>query len=318
MNFTVSEKLKGSCVLNTLGRAIWKGMSVSICGNKLYAPDIKLAIKRGILIPVEDEYSEEMANTSYDVVIVNKTDKLLVLDKMVLKPGGSKIVSKVIAGTIAIQSARKNGLINIISDELETKKSKKKTKKTKKKSKKKSKKKTKKKAKKKVVKTEEEENSAYVTPETGADREVKALAWNFRDKSIEEAQIAPKAAEMVVVDKETVEDIDFVDNPLEAQQVTPKKKTKKKASKKKAARKTIKKKGKATKKRKVKSIEPVGDKRLPKTQMDAAIELDSRGNPIDGANLLDHLIDSLAEPSDVPFVDQEQAQDRYIKRTDME
>ncbi len=314
MNFIVSEKLKGSCVLNTLARAIWKGMSVSICGNKLYAPDIKLAIKRGILIPVEDEYSEEMASTSYDVVIVNKTDKLLVLDEMVLKPGASKIVSKVIAGTVAIQSAKKNGFISIISDEKKTKKvkSKKKTKKTKKT-----------KIKKKIVEIEiEKEQPEYVTPKTGADKEVKALAWNFRDKIIEEAVVAPTCAEMVVVDKETAEDIDFVDNPLEAQQVIPEKKTKKttkkKASKRKADRKTIKKKGKVTKKRKVKSIEPVGDKKIPKTQMDAAIELDSRGNPIDGANLLDHLIDSLTEPLDVPFVDQEQAQDRYIKRTDMD
>jgi len=63
----------------------------------------------------------------------------------------------------------------------------------------------------------------------------------------------------------------------------------------------------------------VGDKRIPKNQMDAAVELDSRGRPLENASdALNHLIDSLTEPDEVSFVDDEQAQDRYENRTDMD
>ena len=63
----------------------------------------------------------------------------------------------------------------------------------------------------------------------------------------------------------------------------------------------------------------MGEKRLPKTAMDAAMDLDSRGNPIGEkpGDTLQHLIDSLNPPEDVSFSDDEQALDRYNKRTDM-
>ena len=69
----------------------------------------------------------------------------------------------------------------------------------------------------------------------------------------------------------------------------------------------------------VKVIEAVGDKKLPKTQADADIELDSRGNPLENASdTLNHLIDSLSSPEDLSFVDNEQNLDRYQKRDDMD
>ena len=47
MIFTVPKNFKGSFVLNTLNRALSKGMTVSISGNDLYASDIKMAISQG-------------------------------------------------------------------------------------------------------------------------------------------------------------------------------------------------------------------------------------------------------------------------------
>ena len=318
MIFTVPKNFKGSFVLNTLDRALSKGMTVSISGNKLYATDIKMAIAAGILVPVGDEYGEDKIGVSHDVVLVNKTSRVMVLGETVLNPNGSLLVSKDALGDTAIKAAIKNGLIGVISKDAPKKK-----KATKKAVKKKI---TKKKVVKKVVEEEvfDEDEEQFVH---GSERQVKAKVWNFREQESEEAQIVPQTPDMISVDEEEVEDIDFVDEPLEAQKVKAKKKkvTKKakkkavkKAKKKKAVKKTIKKKGKATKKRKVKALEPVGDKRIPKTQMDAAIELDSRGRPLGKASdTLNHLIDSI-DTSEVAFVDDEQAQARYNDRTDMD
>lgn len=329
MIFTVPEDFQGSCVLSTLNKALWKGMTVSISGPDLYAPDVKMAVKKGILVPMDEEYNSKQADLSSEAMVVNRTDKVLVLENIVLKPWASQMVSKRVTQSVAIISAEKNGFIHIISDETPMDKSKSAT--SKKSSKKKTQKKaikkktTKKKAKKGEV--EEIEPKAYTPPETGEDREVTPVVWNFRDKTTAPAQTVPKT-ETIEVDKEEIEDVQFVDEKVEAQQVFPEKKTKKKSKKKsakkktkkaKAPRKTIKKKGKATKKKKVKSVEPVGKKKLPKTQADAAIELDSRGRPIDKASdTLQHLIDSLEEVSDASFVDDEQAQKRYEDRTDMD
>jgi hypothetical protein len=319
MIFTVSESLKGSFVLNTLNRALSKGMTVSISGNDLYASDVKMAIASGFLISVGEEYGEDQIGVNHDVVIVNKTNRVIVLGETVLNPKGSLLVSKDILSNLAIRSAEKNGLIDIISKDAPKKKvSKKKV--TKKKA-------TKKKVvKKKVVEEEvfDEEKEQFIP---GAERPMKAKVWNFREQESEDALLVPVTPDIIQVDEPEVEEVEFVDEPLEAQKVNvkkkkvtkkAKKKTTKKAKNKKAVKKTIKKKGKATKKRKVKALEPVGDKRIPKTQMDAAIELDSRGRPIENASdALNHLIDSV-ESIDVSFVDDEQAQARYNDRSDMD
>lgn len=319
MIFTVSKSLKGSFVLNTLNRALSKGMTVSISGNDLYASDVKMAISAGFLISVGEEYGEDQIGVDHDVIIVNKTNRVIVLGETVLNPKGSLLVSKDILRNIAIRSAEKNGLIEIISKDAPKKKAVKK---------KASKKKV---TKKKATKKKEVEEEVFDAEQEqfipGAERQVKAKVWNFREQESEEASVVPLTPDMIQVDDTEEEETEFVDEPLEAQKVNvkkkkvtkkAKKKTIKKAKNKKAVKKTIKKKGKATKKRKVKALEPVGDKRIPKTQMDAAIELDSRGRPIENASdALNHLIDSV-ESIDVSFVDDEQAQVRYNDRSDMD
>jgi len=303
MNFIVPDDFEGSCVLNTLQVPLRAGSTISIYGNDLYAPDVKIAIKRGVLVPVGAEYDKEKAKLSNNAMVVNRTDRVLVLGEIILRPWASLLINKNTVMDAVMQSAEENGFIHIISDEksFESKKFKKETLK-KKATKKTAKKKT---AKKKVTKKKEE-----VIP--GGEREVKAKVWNFRDQESEEASVVPKTLEPIHVDEPEVEDIDFIDEPLEVQEVASKKKAKKKASskkkvkkasKKKASKTTIKK-GKATKKKKVKAL---------------AVELDSKGRPIENAeNALDHLIDSLTGPEDVSFVDDEQAKERYDNRSDME
>ena len=304
MIFTVPENFEGSLVLNTLKRALSKGMTVSISGNDLYANDIKIAIRQGVLVSVNGDYNEEMANISSEVVIVNMTDRVLILGEIVLNPNGSLSVSKDISETGPVHSAEKSKLIRIISD----------SKVVSKKDAKKSIAKNKAVIKKKVEEIEEEvfeEETQEDNITHGAEREVKAKVWNFREQDAEDAFVVPNAPDMLRVDEEEeIPDVDFVDEPeshpnvdfvdesVEVQKVSVKKVVKKKSvkkvTKKKEVKKTIKKKGKATKKKKVKAIEPVGDKKLPKTQMDADYELDSRGKPLGKASdALNSLIDSL-------------------------
>ena len=318
MIFAVPENFVGSFVLSTLERALSRGMTISITGNDLYAPDVKIAIQRGSLVPVGDDYTKEMSQLSHDIVIVNKTDRVMVLGDIVLKPHGALPISKKALENAAIQAAVRNNFAELISQDKP--------------------KKVKKQAPKEVIEEVEEveeveeevfdeENNEFIP---GADRVVKAKVWNFQEQESEEAQVVPTIANLIdVTEEEDPEDIDFVDEPKikvnpKAKKKIAKKKSKKKAVKKhvdkKAVKKTNKKKVSTVKKKKVKALEPVGEKRVPKTQMDAAIELDSRGRPLveGGSDALNHLIDAETGPEEISFVDGEQAQDRYDNRTDMD
>ena len=314
MIFKVSDDFKGSCVLPTLDRAIWAGVVLSISGNNLNAGDVQDAITKGILVSVDNKYKQE-DQKDHDVVIINNTNRLLTLNGRIWQAKGSLPVSKDEADDPVIKAAASNGFITIVSDEGDEKYIRRKN------SKKTTKKKTTKKkvvaknTKKKVVKVK----SDYVVPKTGADREVIPKAWNFRTGKIEDAQTIPKAEDPVIVDDSP--EIEFVDGKktTKKKKTSRKKTTKKKTSRKSASKKT-KKKVIGTKKRKVKVLEPVGEKRLPKTVADAAIELDSRGNPIGDkpSDTLKHLIDDLNAPEDVSFADDEQALHRYNDRTDID
>ena len=114
MIFTVPKNFKGSFVLNTLNRALSKGMTVSISGNDLYASDIKTAISLGILVPVGEDYGEDKIGVSHDVVIVNTTSRVMVLGETVLNPNGSLLVSKDVLGDTSIKTAIKNGFIKVV------------------------------------------------------------------------------------------------------------------------------------------------------------------------------------------------------------
>jgi len=162
MIFKVSKKLKGSCVLTTLNKAISAGMTISIEGNNLYAGDIKAAIREGVLISADKKYTQKVSKIKHDVVIVNQTEKVVVLDNFVLRPLASISISKSDQNSPSIQTAKDNGLIKIISDE-------------------------KVKVKKSSKKPIKEEKADYVVPKNGEDREVKPKAWDLRAQELKEA-----------------------------------------------------------------------------------------------------------------------------------
>ena len=295
MIFKVSEKIKGSCILPTLNRVISEGMELSITGNDLYQGDIKSAIKNGVLVPFKEKYTEEMSKTKPSVILTNKTDRVLILGDIVLKPKFSLSISKEKRNDLDILSAEKRGLIEIVSDE-------------------------KKVTKEKIKKVTKEKSSDYIVPESGEDRKVKPVVWDFREQEIKDAQVVPKAEDIVKIEDEDIK-IDFVDDEEkeEEEKKSTKKMTKKKTTTKKSVKKTTKKKETKAKSKKVKTVMPVGEKKELKTSMDAAIELDSRGNPLGNkpSDILQHLIDDINAPGDIDFADQEQAKERYNKRNDM-
>jgi len=318
MIFKVSEKYKGSCVLPTINKAIWANMIISITGNDLRASDIKDVVRKGILIPVDEDYDVNAIEMDHDVIVINNTDRVLVLGKTALRPNGSLPISKDDAKIPEIISAEKDGYITILSDEEPCKKKKETAKKLEKK------KDVEKKDEKKEVKVIDTLN--FVTPESGEDKNPVAVTWNPQTQTTEEAIKIPKSEDFINVGEEEKDDIDFIDEEdeieeeIEVKKAVKKKTTKKSAVKKKVVAKKTKKKETKAKSKKVTILKPVGEKRLPKTEIDAIMELDSRGNPLGdkASDTLKHLIDSIEIKEDISFVDDEQALNRYKKRNDMD
>ncbi|MHA1471002.1 MAG: hypothetical protein ACTSSP_10660 [Candidatus Asgardarchaeia archaeon] len=296
MIFKVPENFEGSCVLHTLKKALSAGMTVSICGNDLYAPDIRRAIEQGLLKSTDPNYKKKKASSR--VVIVNKTDQVLVLGDLVLRPRATLPVDRDKAESIPMQAAKKNNFINIIYD---------KTPSSKKKSSMKKKRKSPKSKKVEVVEIKDKK------VKSGEDIDVEPVVWDFKTKKTKKAQKVPKAPKLVKIDEEKEEkDVDFVDKKTKKKKS---KKKKKKTTRKKSQKKTSKKKDKHLKKKKVKTIHPVGEARPPLTAADAVIELDSRGNVKKKASdELQHMIDSLHVPGEVGFVDKEQEQERLREK----
>jgi len=284
MILRVPENFKGSFVLPTLGKAFWSNMQVVVSGNDLYAPDIKAAIKNKMLVPfIKGEY-DEYSDTNHEVLIVNRTDKKLILGKIVLNPGAALPVSREIVESAIIQGAESDDLISIVSDD----KSYKHTKLD------------------EVEEEEDEEDEEEEEVETIEpvenkleEQETTAQFWDIREKTLKEAERVNKVSEVVEVEEEP---------EVEENKKTKKKISKKKTSKKKKVAKN--KKGIENKKKNVKVIEPVGTIR---EKQNIAIELDSRGNPIEKpSDMLNHLIDEVA--GDISFVDKEQKKKQAEQR----
>jgi len=314
MILRVPENFKGSFVLPTLGKAFWSNMQVVVSGNDLYAPDIKAAIKNKMLVPfIKGEY-DEYSDTNHEVLIVNRTDKKLVLGKIVLNPGAALPVSREISESAIIQGAESDDLISIISDD----KSYKHTKLDKDED-------DEEEFEEEVEVDEEEEfEEEFEEEDEEVEEEVEdkvevekkvetiepvedkleeqetvAQFWDIREKTLKEAERVNKVSEVVEVEEEP---------EVEEPEVKENKKTKKKTSKKKKVAKN--KKGIENKKKNVKVIEPVGTIR---EKQNIAIELDSRGNPIEKpSDMLNHLIDEVA--GDISFVDKEQKKEQAEQR----
>ncbi len=131
-------------------------------------------------------------------------------------------------------------------------------------------------------------------PVKKASEKTTAKIWDLREKEIKEVEMTSHSAE------------NKVELDLEKEKKETKKTTKKKTTKK------SKKKGNATNKR-TKNIRPVGEEK--KQDENVAIELDSRGNPIDKpSKVLEEMINKLSTDGNISFVDKEQEIEKLQKR----
>ncbi len=350
MILRVPDDFKGSFVLSTLEKACWAGMQIVVSGNDLYAPDIKAAIKKKMLVPfIKGEY-DEYADTNHEVLIVNRTNRKLVLGKIVLNPKAALPIERSLAESSIIQGAESDDLISIISDddsfqnkndffedeeEIEEEED----------------------IEEENIEDEDESIEEENIIEDNIVEEVREQEEEIFEGKISDVSIYDRALseseikEMVKQKKEEEKKVKTIE-PVEHKQEEDKtiakvwnmreqkieeaemvnkisdqviikadekeKEEKKKSIKnKKAKKKKIskkkkikKKKGKKKKKKNVKTIEPVGEVR---EKGNVAIELDSRGNPIGKpSDVLNHLIDEVQK--NISFVDEEQKKERAKKR----
>ncbi len=119
------------------------------------------------------------------------------------------------------------------------------------------------------------------------------LTWDFRQQKVKEAEKIQNYVDIIDVDEKQKED-----NQEEIAELKQK-------NEKKTAKKQTKKKVSQAKNRKVKEIEPVGEIK----EKDIAIEMDSRGNPIDKpSDTLQSIVDEIS------FVDKEQTAEKIRNR----
>lgn len=120
MKFKVSQKVKGSLILKTLGRPVKSGTVVYVEGSNLYADDIKNALKSGLLIndgpDIKNEVKEDIMNKSADAVIINKTERVVIVGDIPIRPNGSAIRKIDTLDMGVLRKSIEAGLIQVITD----------------------------------------------------------------------------------------------------------------------------------------------------------------------------------------------------------
>jgi hypothetical protein len=283
MIFIVSDKCKGSLSLNSLQKIVKSGSKIAIDSSKILCPDVQAAIANQILIPLEEkEYKNKYKNVSPEAIIVNKTNKIMVLGNIVLRPQASLTVDKSFTTSFDVVQAKKQGYIDVVSKKEDIK-----------------------------VTPSQPDLSEPVdsipeekAPLRGEDRPVTPQVWDFREKKAVNAVVVPKSEDVTVVDNE-----EDKKEEKDASIGVVKEKTKTKAGKNKKD-----KKGKPTKIQKGKAIKPVGENRPEKTSMEAQMDLDEQGHPIN--KVADAMRDIIKKVTgdDISFVDTEQAVERAKQR----
>jgi hypothetical protein len=292
MRFKVSNKIKGSFVLKTLGRPLMGGKFVNLEEQQMCASDIKLAVQKSILIPDDAEEYKKIVKEGEKVEICNTGTNVIIIEERPLSPRCKAFVNVSIIDEPYVKSMLENNFIEIVKQKKKT--TKKKT--TKKKSvKKTSKKKTsKKKTSKKKVSKKKEVIKIREEPDT------TPVVFDMRAQEIKVAQKISNATNIVDIQD------DKTDGEAKAEDIQVIKVGNKKKTVKKLAKRKTKKKGKATKKRKNKTIVPTGNVRAEKKEYDISIPLDSRGNPLSTkpSDVLKHMVEDLKSPDDINFIDE--------------
>ena len=335
MKFKVSAKVKGSLILKSLGRAVSAGSTVYVEGNALYADDIQRAIKVGLLTPLTEEekveVKEKIIDKTNEAVIINKTDRVVIVGNFPIRPNGSAIKDLNKLDMNALRKSVENGLVQVITDVdegvfddateeevIETPP----VEET------------------KPVEVDElsdgidilEDTPTELSPEDelaqlikeaegivedkvepapepeemSEEREdgSKCVVWDFRAQETKKPKVVPKTIQKMITEEE--DDVDMVDaldevneEDEEIQSITDKiEKMKKQLAQKKASKK------KAPKKKDSKVIKTKFNK---ESEEDIAQALDSMGNPL--SDDMTHMIDA-ANGTEISFCDQEQAQQK--------
>lgn len=290
MIFRVPDDFKGTFVLNSISKVLWAKAQVTIEGNDLYAPDVKSAIRKKVLVPIIEGEYDGLEGMGHKVLIVNKTPKTIVLGNITLRPYRSLPVDRDFAESNLVINAQQRELISIVSNDdvvIDTKKNK-----------------TDKKNRDNIsisqTDEEEDDNDKEDTKENKS-KEIKtdntvAKIWDFQKQASIDVEMNKQSTEPRIIKEENKGEI------KPKRKYTKNKKSKKKSSLKKKI------KEKTTGKKKVKVVKPVGQ---VKETEDIAIPLDSRGNPI-GEEKPSEVVKKIVDG--IGFVDKEQEQERIEKR----
>lgn len=117
MIFKVSSELKGSLVLKTLGAPLYAGKTISISGDNLYANDVKVAIQKNVLVPESGQAYESEKNKESQVLIINKQNRVLILDTLTIGPYGTMFADRKFAKSDIVRRASINGFIDVVLED---------------------------------------------------------------------------------------------------------------------------------------------------------------------------------------------------------
>jgi len=328
MKFKVSSKVKGSLILKSLGRAMSAGASVHIDGNDLYADDIQRAIKSELLVNFNPEekiqVQKEIIDKTQEVVLINKTDRVVIVGNIPIRPNGSVIRDVTKLDMNAVKSAMDKDFIQVIVDvdeelfekppaqqeysktppaektELETGIN--------------------------ILEDSPSESVAELAAliaeadaeeeiEEEVEEEVRAGVWDAKQQKMVKPQIVPKTGQQLLYDEDEEENVEMVDAVDEVSEVDEDEEIrlinekiasmKKKLAKKKSAKKKTAKKKTAKKSSKKKDSKVIKTKFTKESEEDIAQALDSMGNPL--KNEMTHMVDDFTT-GEISFCDQEHAQ----------
>lgn len=299
MLFKVPKTYKGSFVLNSLKCTLRAGQSISIPDNKISLPDIKAAINAKVLVPEteESEFGKDAYEKSSDAMLVNNTDRVLVLgDKIVLRPWGSILIGKSETRNNAIRLAEESGFVTIVSDEIDYEEEYKKLILSKKKENQQIEQEEQSPQIEATEKKETKEEDQFVI---GEKRKTVAKVWDLRSQKMVDAKVVPKTEDPIIADlNDSKEEVDFVDQ----EDVIEEKEEDIEKELEEAMKKISEKASQGIKKKDVKPK----TKKINKADESLIIDVNADDSETTASEALRHMIDDIQKTEEISFVDHEQ------------
>jgi len=322
-------------ILKSLSRGVKANAVVYIEGDALYADDIQRAIKTKLLTAMTPEgkieVKEKIVDKTNEAVIINKTDRVVIVGNFPIRPNGSAIKDLNKLDKNALRQCVEKNLIQIIvnvdeeiydepeienefaitveEEQVETEagieileESPTKTISPEEE------------LAQLVGESDEEEKAVADGPdgaETAEDREdgSKCVVWDFRSQETKKPRVVPQTVQKMITEEEpdvdmvdALDEVNDVEEDAEVKALNDKiENMKKQLAQKKASKK------KTSKKKESKVIKTKFSK---ESEKDIAQALDSMGNPL--SNEMTHMVD-VPNGTEVSFCDQEQAQKNIEK-----